>query len=135
MREWATHPPLPPLPRATVESLRYGHLFSEVQMREYASAEHLPARTLEQVDAHHAKLMAALDKKDAEITRLTAAALESAQTAANQFNKGETKPGAMPVTDAEVTRAVEAMMCFDTPMSRFDMRRALEGFLASRGQA
>ena len=41
----------------------------------------------------------------------------------------------VPVTDAEVTRAVEAMMCFDTPMSRFDMRRALEGFLASRGQA
>ena len=39
----------------------------------------LPARTLAIVDAHHAKLMAAMDEKDAEIARLTAAGPVAAQ--------------------------------------------------------
>ena len=43
------------------------------------AAQPLPARTLEQIDAHHAKLMAALDEKDAEIARLTAAGPVAAQ--------------------------------------------------------
>ena len=38
-----------------------------------------PARTLAIVDAHHAKLMTALDAKDAEIARLTAAGPVAAQ--------------------------------------------------------
>ena len=41
--------------------------------------EPVPARTLAIVDAHHAKLNEALDAKDAEIARLTAAGIEAAQ--------------------------------------------------------
>ena len=84
---------------------------------EGAVPEPVPARTLAIVDAHHAMLMAALDAKDAEIARLTAAV-------------------PVPVTDAEVEAAVVRFYGQGpVPICHGNMRAALNAFQASRGQA